>query len=158
MEGKVLEIVEPDIKVELEQFASKLFNVKASYKTSYYSGIMCGKRPLFEVHEIKSIKLHNTIVLGVAIVQDPAFIEIRWSNVEKHVYKEYGKYIVIKADAECGYEYHLLTFQGEPQLQLLEKLRDEYIEEMKRGEEELRKIWLKWFAMVIASVLPSKKE
>jgi len=136
---KVLEIVGPDVKGEIEQFASKLFNVKAYYKMSRYSGIAGGERPQFEVHKIKSIKLYNSVVRGATIVQDPVFIETHWDDFEVYKHQDQGMFIVVKTDAEYGDDYHLLSFEGQPQLQILEKLKTEHIEEEKRRKEESKR-------------------
>jgi len=119
---KVLELYVPSLRRELEEFASKLFNVNAKYFDEFHVDLHGGFKPRFKVSEVKKVRLYNATVVGATIVENPSFVESYYDETEQSVHQLQGKFVVVKTDDAEGYDYHLLAFEGEPQLQALEKI------------------------------------
>jgi DNA-directed RNA polymerase subunit RPC12/RpoP len=122
-----------DEREELEEFAEKLLDVKCEFKEKLYSGVAGGFRRTFPLDEVE-VRLFTCKVEGVAIVEDPVFVESHYDELEevKHAYE--GKYAVVMYDdlkTMHGVNYALLKYEGEPKLDLLKQLVDE-----KRRREE----------------------
>jgi hypothetical protein len=127
-------VVEPDGD-EVAQFAGKLFGVKVVEKSAeLYWTPAGGFRPLFELTEI-DVHLYGARVTGAAVVENPAFRESDYDDIEVYERKYSGRFIAVEYRAGGLWYTALFRFEGEPDMTLLKQLHEEY----RRKEEERRK-------------------
>jgi|GEM_PF-1336178 len=123
-----------DQKTELEQFLNKLFKVNVKFVKDYYWVIAGGYFPNFKLQKLK-IMLYRNDIEEIGIIENPSFEESHWDDFEKYQHSHQGKFIVVKIDLPRKYEYHLFSFENEPDLTLFNQL----LEEFKKAEEERKK-------------------
>jgi ribosomal protein L37E len=131
---------------ELEEFVSKLFNVKAKYHKFLYNVRANLNLSAFP----KVINLFNSSIEKIGVVENPVFEHYYYDSFDTTEESFEGKFIIIYTYSYVDpnqsfktYGYHLLSFEGNPNFNflnnLIEQLRKQREEEEKREEEKRRK-------------------
>ena len=124
---------------EVRQFVEKLLGVEAEYVDALRRYTAGGFTPLFELIEI-DVELFKSRVVGVAVVENPAFEHTDYDSIDVAQKKYEGRYIVVARRIEYGREYMLFRYKGEPNLTLLNKLHQEHAEKEQREKERHRRM------------------
>jgi Zn finger protein HypA/HybF involved in hydrogenase expression len=133
-----------DRKLELESFASKLFQTACVLEKELYRTGAGGYLPNFELKKIGEIRLFNFSVDAAGVVVDPGFTETHYDEINTVDHKIEGKYAILHAYYENATHYVLFSMSGEPKLDTLEELAKEFArkeEEERKKREEERKKW-----------------
>jgi hypothetical protein len=133
-------VIEPDGD-EIIQFAERLLGVRITGKAAeLYRTAAGGFTPLFDVIEVE-VPLFSVTVRGVAVVENPAFRESHYDEIEVREHRYEGRYVAVKYWGRGLTHYTALyRFEGEPDLTLLKQLHEEHRrkqEEERRKQEEL---------------------
>jgi hypothetical protein len=141
-----------DRKFELESFASKLFQTPCVLEEEFYRTGAGGYSPNFKLKNIGEIRLFNFSVDAAGVVVDPEFTETHYDEINTVDHKIEGKYAILQAYYDNATHYVLFSMSGEPKLDILEQLAEEFArkkeeerkkreEERKKREEEQRRMW-----------------
>lgn len=141
-----------DRKFELESFASKLFQTSCTLEKEFYRTGAGGHSPNFKLKNIGEIRLFNFSVDAAGIVMDPVFTETHYDEINTVDHKIEGRYAILQAYYDNATHYVLFSMSGEPKLDILEQLAEEFArkkeeerkkreEERKKREEEERRMW-----------------
>jgi hypothetical protein len=124
---------------EIQQFAGKLFGVKVVERSAeLYWTPAGGFRPLFELTEI-DVHLYGARVTGAAVVENPAFRESDYDDIEVRERRFEGRFIAVEYRAGGLWYVALYRFSGEPDTSLLAQLHEEWKKKEERRKEEQRK-------------------
>jgi endogenous inhibitor of DNA gyrase (YacG/DUF329 family) len=123
---------------EVKQFIEKALGIKAERADSLRHYTAGGFTPLFKLVEIDA-ELFKSRVVGVAVVENPTFEHTDYDSIDVAQKKYEGRYIVVARRIEYGHEYLLFRYQGEPNLALLDKLHQEYVEKERKEKEKRRR-------------------
>ena len=123
---------------EVKQFVEKAFKVKAEFAASEFRNLAGGCRPRFKLAEA-DFSLYEVNVVGLGLVEDPAFECSDYDSPEVEERRYSGRYIAVQVRAGTGLEVLLYRYQGEPDLSAAQQLHEEYAAKKREEEERRRK-------------------
>jgi len=137
-------ILEKDMKAEVDEFCSKVFQVPCQRVKELYGGLY-GYSPKFDVQDV-DVGLFMSDVTGLAVVDDPRFVYYDFEDEERPPVELKGRYIVVRARDRGGggTMYFVYKPEGEPRLDVMARLVEEkkrrVEEEKRRAEERARRL------------------
>jgi len=140
---KVLKL-KGDLKEEVREFAEKLLGVPCKLEALLYRSIAGGFTPEFDIHEVNDVHLFSCVVRGVALVENPTFIESHYDEDVTVRHRFDGKFLILRCLVGDYSLYAVLRIEGEPRLDMLNELIKEGEEKKRREQEERRKFLEEW--------------
>jgi len=113
---KVREIKLEDRPIEeAKEFCEKLLGVKCGLEDTLYSSAAGGFTPLFSMDRV-NVELYSVKVKRLAVVDNPAFKESHYDELEIYERTYTGKFVVIEVMEKktAKINYVLFRIQGEP--------------------------------------------
>jgi Zn ribbon nucleic-acid-binding protein len=130
-------VLEKDMKAEVDEFCSKVFQVPCQRVKELYGGFY-GYSPKFDIQDV-DVGLFMSDVTGLAVVDDPKFVYYDFEDEVRPPVELKGRYIVVKIrdrGAPGSSLYLVYKPEGEPRLDVMARLVEE---KKRRDEEEKRK-------------------
>ncbi|MFZ8841172.1 MAG: hypothetical protein ACO2PM_20085 [Pyrobaculum sp.] len=135
---KRLVVEAPKASEEVRQFVEKAFKVKAELAASEFRNLAGGCRPLFKLAEV-DFSLYQVNIVGLGVVEDPAFKCSDYDSPEVEERRYGGKHIAVEIMMGTGLEVLLYRYQGEPDLSVMHQLLEECAAKKREEEEKRRK-------------------